>query len=127
MGHLSQLCLILWMLALAVCGGACEQPTPRPVCPGTVRWRVEAWVDWNGNGTRDPEDGPLEGVAFRMEWYYYGDGSGERIKTWTSDASGYAEADAEGCGGPYAKIHAEAPPGYTLTTHDRQSFGFSPP
>jgi hypothetical protein len=49
-------------------------------------YEFETWIDWNGNGTRDPEDGPLEGVVFHLEWAYYADGSGKRVETWTSNS-----------------------------------------
>ncbi len=127
MRRLSRLCLTIGILVWVACIGACAEPTIRPTCGWTTLWIVETWVDWNGNGTRDPEDGALKGVRFRMEWYYYSDGSGERIKTWTSDASGHDEIGAEGCGGRDAKIQAVAPPGYRLTTDDPTSFGFAPP
>ena len=137
MKHLSRLCLVVWILALAASGGACAQPTPTPVpeptpnpaldCPPMdCLIEVDAWIDWNGNRRRDPEDGPLEGVSFRMEWSQDGDGN-YQVRTWTSDTSGYYETSLTNCGCLNFVIRAEAPPGYRLTTDDSTSFGFAPP
>jgi len=87
---------------------------------------VDAWIDWNGNRRRDPEDGPLEGVSFRMEWSQDGDGN-RQVSTWTSDATGHYETSLTGCGCFNFVIRAEAPPGYSRTTMGNESFGFAPP
>jgi len=87
---------------------------------------VDTWIDWNGNGRRDPEDGPLEGVAFRMEWSKYGDGN-EQVATWTSGSGGHYETWLSSCGCLNIVIRAEPPPGYKRTTQDLYDFGFAPP
>ena len=127
MKHLSRLSLAVWILALAASGGACAQPTPTPHPEITMECLIEvdAWIDWNGNGKRDPEDGPLEGVAFRMEWSQDGDGN-RQVSTWTSDAPGHYETWLTGCWCFNFVIWAEAPPGYRRTTMG-DYFGFAPP
>lgn len=137
MRHPSRLCLAVWILALAASGGACAQPTPTPspeptphperLCPITLQCLIEvdAWIDWNGNGRRDPEDGPLKGVAFRIEYSDYGDGT-DHVRTWTSDATGHYEM-LTSCGCDNLVIRAEAPPGYRRTTQGGHDFGFAPP
>jgi hypothetical protein len=90
-------------------------------------YEFETWLDWNGNGIRDPEDGPLEGVVFHLKWYYYFDGSGIMVDTLTSNSLGHAWGQAHGCGCGGALKEVEAPPGYSLTTDDPTSFGFAPP
>jgi len=140
MKHLSRLSLAVWILALAASGGACAQPTPTPSpeptpnperIPMICLIEVDAWIDWSGNGRRDPEDGPLEGVAFRMEWSEHGwsiDGDGNnQVRTWTSDATGHYETSLAGFGCLNFVIRAEAPPGYKPTTQDLYDFGFAPP
>ena len=92
---------------------------------------VDAWIDWNDNGRRDPEDGPLEGVAFRMKWSQHGwslDGDGDyQVRTWTSDATGHYETSLTSFGCFNFMIRAEAPPGYRRTTQGKCDFGFAPP
>jgi len=144
MKHLSRLSLAVWILALAASGGACAQPTPIPtqeptpwvvtveveVCPGGCICTAEAWIDQNGNGKRDSEDGPLAGVRFRVVGY---GNNHEQVETWTSDETGYHEYFMVGCTCPCfdAVIQAEPPPGYRLTTQGRSKgasvFGFAPP
>lgn len=133
MKHLSRLSLAVWILALAASGGACAQPTPTPHPEITMECLIEvdAWIDWNGNGRRDPEDGPLEGVAFRMEWWEYGwsnpgDGNSQ-VRTWTSGPSGHYETSLTSFACFNFMIRAEAPPGYRRTTQGGHDFGFAPP
>ena len=111
---------LLGILALAASGGACAQPTPTPQPTNLYPLlecliEVDAWIDWNGNGRRDPEDGPLDGVAFRMEWSKCDDGS-YQVRTWTSDASRHYVTYLPSCECLNYVIRAEAPPGYRRTT-----------
>lgn len=141
MKHLSRLSLAIWILALAASGGACAQPTPIPTqeptpgvvtvevegCPGGCICTAEAWIDRNGNGTRDPEDGPLAGVKFRVVGY---GNNRKQVETWTSDETGYHEYFFVGCGCRVcsdAEIQVEPPPGYRRTTMGNENFGFAPP
>jgi hypothetical protein len=86
-------CLALAVLVLALAGCTLAMPprsvetpmtpeaTPTPAatqietvvveaesCLHIILIAVEAWIDWNADGTRDAEDGPLQGVrSFRCQ------------------------------------------------------------
>ena len=148
----SILYLAIGTLALVACGGVLASPTltpspsPEPtpiptreleVCPLMVNGGVESWIDQDGNGERDAEDGPLAGVSFRMVWFWDFGKTQERVKRWTSGPSGHRVVEATGCGAGRPVIQVEPPPGYRLTTSDSvclnedegtycRSFGFAP-
>lgn len=81
---------------------------------------VEAWTDRNGNGNRDPEDVPLQGVRFRLQWL---EDNEQPCKTpyWaslylTTDATGHVLYELYGCGCGTEKIEPEIPTGHRLTS-----------
>lgn len=96
-------------------------------CPYTESVAVEAWVDQNVNGTREPEEPPLEGVRFRGEYCVVSCGTTcveNKFAGAMSDADGYAEIWMDGCCGDVV-ISPEVPPRYRLTTSDHCcSYGF---
>ena len=98
-------------------------------CPCTESVAVEVWVDQNVNGTREPEEPPLEGVRFRGEYCVVSCGKTcveSRFTGAISDADGYAEIWMDGCCGGVV-LSPEVPPDYKLTTSDHCcSYGFAP-
>jgi N-acetylneuraminic acid mutarotase len=90
---------------------------------------VEAWIDRNENGRREPEEEPLEDVNFQAEWFtdFYGDNACCPESAYpVSDATGRAEFVAKGCGSDHVLVHAETPSGYRLVARDEFTFGFAP-
>lgn len=145
--YIRPLCIAALILALAACRATPAEPIvikvtpdrtiPRPtvtaepvvieICKCAAKIKAEAWVDLNENGQREPEEVPLKGVTFRVEWYDTGPDL-EKL-TLTSNASGYAGTAVTGCGCDDAVVYAAAPSGYRLTTPDHCrrecSFGFA--
>jgi len=104
-----------------------QEPIIREVCKCAAKIKAEAWIDQNENGRREPEEAPLKGVTFRVEWY--DDGSTPLVMVLTSDESGSAAGSVAGCGCDDAMVYAQVPVNYRLTTPDRCqrecSFGFA--
>lgn len=131
----------LWVLTIAVLViAACEPVTKEPatreptaevvmvtvviertICLTAVLINEESWIDWNGDGNRDPEDEPLQNVRFRVEWEKQGQSTGPTLKTFalTSDATGHAFLTVKGpCAEDRVESEPDTPQGYTLTSRE---------
>jgi hypothetical protein len=100
-----------------------DQPTTSPtpetimICPCESCVNVEAWIDQNENGKREPEEKPLRGVTFIADTR-----GRKRAVRVTSDVTGLAIITVTGCDCHYPfTVYAEVPPGYKLTTQPRLS------
>ena len=102
-------------------------PSPVPAADCFYSLEAEAWVDANGNGTREEGERPLAGVQFQS----YGNAAG------VSDSNGVARFGGlvPGCYPVDFRLSAVAPRGYRLSTEGslrvqglgplgRRSFGF---
>ena len=129
------LCLFLVVLALVLAACTLIEPlkaskTPTPTVDCTETWvckciapiNVEAWIDVNGNGERDPEDEPLKGVRFKLVWLEsYGSPCLTPFKLskyLTTDKTGHDYYELSGCGCGTETIEPETPEDYTLTTYE---------
>lgn len=88
-------------------------------CPCTDPILVEAWIDRNENGIRDPEDEPFQGVRFQLRWLEQTDSCS--TPHWTSqylvtDATGHDFFALSDCGCGTEEIEPETPIGHKLTT-----------
>jgi hypothetical protein len=90
---------------------------------------VEAWLDRDGNGSRDAEDEPLQGVRFRWESVNLGP------HYLTTDGAGHGTLKLSGCCG--GQLVPETPANYRLTKAEAEcksepksgtcsSYGFAP-
>jgi hypothetical protein len=88
---------------------------------------VEAWIDRDGNGSRDAEDEPLQGVQFRWESKNLG------AHYMTTDGAGHGTLKLSGCCG--GQLIPETPANYRLTRAEAEcesyqkppcSYGFAP-
>jgi hypothetical protein len=128
-----RLSLSVALLALALAGCRPTSPaTPciRVVCKCASPIFVEAWIDRNGNGNCDPEDGPLQRVRSRLEWDEEKDdcrGYYTASHTLTTDKTGHDFYRLGGCGCLSQRINPETPAGYRLTTSTTGECLFSHP
>jgi len=119
------------MSSLAFAGPFQAAPTVSPVPPADCFFFVdaEAWVDTNGNGTRDKGERALAGVPFQMNTNAAG----------LSDDKGVLRLGGlvPGCHPVDIRLSAVAPKGYRLSTAGsvrvqglgqlgKRSFGFRP-
>jgi hypothetical protein len=118
MRQCSCLTLIIVVLALVACAPPVDCGE-KVVCKCMTKVFVEAWTDRDGNGSRDPEDEPLQGARFGLQWL---DDPGmcmtpHMATTYmTTDATGHDLYQYGGCGCGTEKIEPETPAGYALTT-----------
>ena len=138
-------CLVVCVSVLAACAGVTALPAASPsptltaewmpeecLCPCAAKIWADAWVDDDADGQRDPEEKPLQGVSFRVEWYTLacetGGSSQHQVVSMVSDATGSAGTTVTGCNCDSVDVYAEVPAGYKLTTADRCqegcAFGF---
>ena len=94
-----------------------EEKTIVEICPCESCVNVEAWIDQNENGKREPEEKPLPGVTFIADTL-----SRKRAVRAISDTTGLAVIMVRGCDCNYPfTVYPEVPPGYKLTTQRQLS------
>ena len=121
--------------ALTATPGPSRTPRPVPcgqivVCKCVSPILVEAWVDRNANGNRDPEDTPLQGVRFRLQWIEEGKTCDTPIRIKLSLLPHGRGVDS--CSVPYAAYSCDTPgpdrwPGGSTCQQGRREIGRVPP
>ena len=89
-------------------------------CPCVSPIFVEAWIDQNGNGIRDREDEPLQGVRFRLQWLEDFDTCSTPYTAsqyLITDATGHDFYSLYGCACGTEELEVETPVGYKLVAH----------